>query len=197
MPVYITPYYNSSGLQIGVGEFSKGLAGTDVPSLQKTLSAMKAKWSELCPEAMYVAAIRLYDLGLKDESVYWFYSAQYRAKLFQGLLEPASIGGIGSKAFELKQAYNAFFQLTGTYINGYAFGDPQKLARTVGTVQAEGKTLPSLKKMYPDIAFVEEGKWPAVNETINSGMTDFIEYLTKNVDTIKKQRQEAGVEGKY
>jgi hypothetical protein len=197
MPVYITPYYNSAGLQIAVGKHSAGLAVPNADGVRKTLAAMKSEWTELPVEAMYVAAIRLYDLGLKDEAAYWFYSAQYRAKLLRALLDPAQTGSVGSPSFELTQAHNAFFQLTGEFINGYAFGDPPKLAKTVATVQAEGNTIPALKTIYPQSVFVDEKQWPARNEQINAGLIQFIEYLTNSVAEIKRQRQQAGIEGKY
>ena len=78
---------------------------------------------------MYVAAIRLYDLGHKDEAVYWFYTAQYRARVFTSILDKENVGTIGSEAFELKQAYASFNQLAGEYINGYAFGELPKLKK--------------------------------------------------------------------
>jgi hypothetical protein len=197
MPVYVTPYYNSEGLQINVGKFSKQLAATTAATAEQMQKSLKSDWAVLSPEEMYVAAIRLYDLGLKDDSAYWFYSAQYRARLFQGVLDQTKVGGMGSKAFELKEAYNAFYQLSGEYINGYAWGDPLKLASTVSAVQTEGKTLPDIRAIYPDISFLPESEWAGVNEEINSGMTGLIDMLKNDVDEIKARREAAGMEGKY
>ena len=70
---------------------------------------------------LYVAAIRLYDLGYRKEAIYWFYSAQYRGRQFGVLLDQTKMGSIGSPGFELLHAQNAFYQLVGPYINGYAF----------------------------------------------------------------------------
>src|SRR4051812_44278535 len=80
--VYITPYYNSTGPVIDVGPFSKGLAAKAEPEFLATIAKMKQSWSELRFPEVYVAAIRLYDLGFRKESIYWFYSAQYRGRLF-------------------------------------------------------------------------------------------------------------------
>jgi hypothetical protein len=197
MPIYVTPYYNSDGLQIHVGKYSAVIAGMTAANAAETQKALQADWAELSPEAMYVLAIRLYDLGWKDDAVYWFYSAQYRARLFQGILDPAKVGGLGSAAFERKQAYIAFHQLSGEYINGYAFGDPAKLAGTVSTVQSEGKTLPSLQAIFPNVVFVNEAGWSRVNEGVNVGLNSFLEYLKNNAEEIKAQRKSAGMEGKY
>src|SRR5436190_3567590 len=110
-------------------------------------------------KVMYVAAIRLYDLGHKDEAVYWFYTAQYRARVFTSILDKENVGTIGSEAFELKQAYASFNQLAGEYINGYAFGELPKLKKTLLKVVDEGKSLPKFGVVYPKVKFVDEEKW--------------------------------------
>src|SRR6266498_4601889 len=99
---------------------------------------MKKDWDQLTFPELYVAAIRLYDFGYRKEAVYWFYSAQYRGRQFGVLLDQSKMGSIGSAGFELLQAQNAFFQLVGPYINGYAFGDTDGLVKVVERVQKEG-----------------------------------------------------------
>src|SRR5215510_1100438 len=84
--VYITPYYDSNGPVVEVGGFSKGLAAKSEPEFVETILKMKQSWSALRFPEMYVAAIRLYDLGFRNESTYWFYSAQYRGRLFASLV---------------------------------------------------------------------------------------------------------------
>ena len=120
---YITPYYDSKGSEVKVGRFSSGLASAKEDDFLATIAAMKKDWDRLTFPELYVAAIRLYDLGYRKESVYWFYSAQYRGRQFGVLLDQTKMGGIGSPGFELLHAQNAFYQLVGTYIKGYAFGE--------------------------------------------------------------------------
>src|SRR6516164_2858524 len=74
--VYITPYYNSKGPAIDVGPFSSGLAAKNESEFVATIAKMKKSWDTLNFPETYVAAIRLYDLGFRKESIYWFYSAQ-------------------------------------------------------------------------------------------------------------------------
>jgi hypothetical protein len=197
MPIYITPFYDSAELHVEVGEYSHGLRANDRQTVQETIADMKINWPLLRPDAMYVAAIRLYDLGLKDESVYWFYSAQYRSKLFTILIDQAHVDSHGGKPFELKQAYDAFHQLAGEYINGYAFGNPVNLARTVAQVQDEGLTLPSVRHIYPQIPFIDETLWEKENLLLNDDMTPFIETLLDRHDEIIASRKAAGIEKKY
>src|SRR6184192_3544199 len=96
--IYVTPYYNSEGPAINVGPFSKGLAANSEPEFVATISKMMQSWDNLSFTEMYVATIRLYDLGFRKESIYWFYSAQYRGRLLatlidQGRKKPASVLG--------------------------------------------------------------------------------------------------------
>ncbi|TMI50837.1 hypothetical protein E6H13_09920, partial [Candidatus Bathyarchaeota archaeon] len=118
--VYVTPYYNSKGPEVKVGRFSSGLASAKEDEFLATIAEMRKDWDRLTFPELYVAAIRLYDLGYRKEAVYWFYSAQYRGRQFGVLLDQTKMGSIGSPGFELLHAQNAFYQLVGTYINSYA-----------------------------------------------------------------------------
>jgi hypothetical protein len=68
--------------------------------------------------AMMVLAIRLYDAGLRDDSVFWFYVAKERYIVMSEVLDV--------KTQALAQADDAvrnFATLAGPVINGYAFCD--------------------------------------------------------------------------
>src|SRR4029450_1176052 len=71
--VYVTPFYNSKGPVIEVGRFSNGLAAKSESEFVATISKMKKSWDTLNFAETYLAAIRLYDLGFRKESIYWFY----------------------------------------------------------------------------------------------------------------------------
>jgi hypothetical protein len=158
---------------------------------------MKKSWDTLNFPETYVAAIRLYDLGFRKESIYWFYSAQYRGRLFAGLIDRDKTGGIGDPGFELFQAQNAFQQLVGPYINGYAFGDIDQLIPIIERVQTEGKIVPDLTKIYPRVAFKPKSEWEAGNKGLNEGLTKLLTTLKNEKATIKQQRIERGMEAKF
>jgi len=195
--VYVTPYYNSDGPVIEVGRFSKELVAKSEPEFVETILKMKQSWSELRFPEMYVAAIRLYDLGFRNESTYWFYSAQYRGRLLTSLVDQGKMGGMGAPAFELVQAANAFQQLVGPYINGYAFGDIDRLVQIVERVQKENKTVPALEKLYPGVTFKRQSEWNAGNESLNEGLTKFLSVLKEQKTSIKKTRTDNGTESKF
>src|SRR5437879_6293987 len=168
--VYVTPYYNSKGPSVSVGRFSSGLASAKEDEFVATIGRMKKDWNQLTFPELYVAAIRLYDLGYRKEAVYWFYSAQYRGRQFGVLLDQSKMGSIGSAGFELLHAQNAFFQLVGPYINGYAFGDMDGLVKIVERVQKEGRRIPDLEAAYPGVTFRNKSEWPSANADLADGM---------------------------
>jgi hypothetical protein len=195
--IYITPYYNSKDAVIDVGPFSGGLAAKNEPEFVATISKMKKSWDTLKFPETYVAAIRLYDLGFRKESIYWFYSAQYRGRLFASLIDRDNMGSMGDPGFELFQAQNAFQQLVGPYINGYAFGDIDQLVAIIERVQREGKTVPDLTKIYPRVTFKPKSQWDAGNKGLNEGLTKLLVMLKEQKATIKQQRIERGMEAKF
>src|SRR5213080_2798563 len=70
--IYVTPYYNSKGPAIDVGPFSSGLAAKNETEFVATIAKMKKSWDTLNFAETYAAAIRLYDLSFRKESIYWF-----------------------------------------------------------------------------------------------------------------------------
>jgi hypothetical protein len=194
---YVTPYYDSNGPSIRVGGFSSGLASRNANEVLATTRQMKRQWQRLSFPQLYVGAIRLYDLGYRNEAVYWFYTAQYRARQVSVLLDPTKIGNVGDPGFELQAAGGAFMQTVGTWINGYAFGNPNRLIATVRRVQREGRRIGNLHAIYPNVAFIDRRRWPAANTQLADGMDSLITYLERNKDQIARQRAANGTAAKF
>ena len=195
--IYVTPYYDANGTKVDVGEFSGDLADATAASIDELAAKMDKAWDSLPAETMYVMSIRLYDLGLKDEATYWFYSAQYRTRLLFELVPTESIGSLGAPAFELQHALDSFFELAGPYINGHAFGDVQSLRKILERVREKNKTLPAFKSIYPSFKFIPEESWPDKNREIAAGLEKFENDIKNRADEIKATRKKNGVDGKY
>jgi len=195
--VYVTPYYDSKGPTVSVGRFSSGLASKKENEFVATIVQMKKSWEQLTFPELYVAAIRLYDLGYRNEAIYWFYSAQYRGRQFGVLLDQAKMGTIGSHGFELLHAQNAFYQLVGPYINGYAFGNIDGLAKVVKRVQKESQRIPDLETAYPGVMFIDKTEWDSANAKLAAGMNELVTTLEQEKDEIRRQRIERGMEKKF
>jgi type IV secretory pathway TrbD component len=192
--VTVEPHYESRTLRVNVGKFSQGLASREALQLRKSFTAMKNEWPSLGVEAMYVAAIRLYDLGQKDDATYWFYSAQHRARLVQALAV-AGQGGDGLAA--LAHACAEFDRQAGGFINGHAFGDPEKLAGILAKVRDENQSLPALRQAYPNLAFLPDAGWPVANNAIRNGWSALADFVRDNREPIMNVRQFTKTEHAY
>lgn len=192
--IYVTPFYNWDGPVVSVGRFSAGLASENEDEFLATIATMKEEWLTLSFAQLYVAAIRLYDRGFRKESVYWFYTAQYRGRQFGTLLDEAKMGSIGSDGFELLHAQNAFFQLSGPWINGYAFGDLDELVKVVERVQREARQIPDMESLYPGVTFKEKRVWIAENDALADRMSDLVTMLKDQKEEIRRQRIESGMD---
>jgi len=158
---------------------------------------MKQSWNDLTFPEICVAAIRLYDRGFRNESIYWFYSAQYRGRLFASLIDREKMGSMGDGGFELVQAANAFQQLVGPYINGYAFGNIDQLVAIIERVQKEGRAVPDISKTYPRVIFKNRSEWEAGNKALNEGLNNLLTSVKEQKASIKQQRVERGMEAKF
>ena len=194
---YVTPYYDSAGPRIRIGKFGAGLATTDDSKFVATIEAMKRQWSRLNFVELYVAAIQLYDRGYRNEATYWFYSAQYRGRLFALLVDQNKMGSIGSPGFELYHAQGAFFELVGPDINGYAFGDVDNVVRIVKRVQQANRAAPDMRAIYPGIAFSAKAEWPKKNAELNAGLGKLADSLTGSKSEIGAQRTQNGTQARF
>src|SRR5947208_422742 len=94
-------------------------------------------------------------------------------------------------------AQNAFQQLVGRYINGYAFGDIDQLVPIIERVQSEGRVVPELTKIYPGVIFKPKSQWDAGNKGLNEGLTKLLMTLKAQKASIKQQRIEHGMAAKF
>jgi hypothetical protein len=194
---YVTPYYDSSGPTIRVGKYGAGLAAKDRSEFVATIRRMKQRWNALNFVEVYVAAIRLYDLGYRREATYWFYSAQYRGRLFALLVDRNKMGGIGAPGFELYHAQDAFFAVVGPSINGFAFGNIDQLVPVIRKVQSENRTVPNVAAIYPGVAFIGKAQWPGKNAELNAGLGTLAESLPRQKGQIEQQRTTNGTAARY
>ncbi|MDH4473258.1 MAG: hypothetical protein QE487_11675 [Fluviicola sp.] len=196
MPLVITPCYNYDPLQIETEDYSAELKSLSLDNYDSLATLFSAKLDSVSITSLFIFSVRLYDLGKKDEAVYWFHSAKIRAGVFIKSLDPEKTGGIGSLAFELKQQFIAFSQLAGEYINGYAGGELDKWVETLQKVKLNIDNLNAFSQ-YPSIVFLDEEGFKAAKQNRIEDCEKLIEYIKKNKKEIKKTRKENGIEGKY
>ena len=197
IPVLVPRFYDSNGLQIRVGNYSQQLGTDDLQELTVLAQEMARQRDELTPEQMFVLAIRLYDLGEKDNSVYWFYEAQFRAKLFLKTLDADHIAAVSKQSAGLLASYDAFTELAGEYINGYAGCDVDNWVKIARTVKDDNSKPPELDMLFPEAVFVERSQWQGINDEVAAGLGVLIDRLSETKEAIRQQRVADNLDGRY
>ena len=127
--IYVEPYYRAAETpdgkpQVAVGEpFDGLLASNRSEDVLEARDLILVHPQLITPMTMMVLAIRLYDLGFRDDAVFRFYVAKDRYVVMSEVLDV--------KSGPLAQAGDAvlsFSALAGPVINGYAFCDLAKQA---------------------------------------------------------------------
>jgi len=194
---YVTPYYNSAGPIIRIGKYSSGLASKNQGQFVATILEMKKQWTRLSFIELYVGAIRLYDFGYRNEATYWFYCAQYEGRQFALLVDQKKLGSIGDPGFELYHTQDAFFELVGPDVNGYAFGDVGSLVAILRKVQGANRTVRDLQRIYPGVAFTDKSSWQRTNEGLNSGLGTLAAQTIDRKAEIGQQRAQDGTQARF
>jgi hypothetical protein len=122
--IYVQPYYEAAQDPQGHPRVNVGkaldvlLASNSRADIVSAREQVVANPNLITPMTMMVLAIRLYDVGLRDDSVFWFYVAKDR---YGALTEVIDVNAAGLS--EVDAAMKSFASLAGPFINGYAFCD--------------------------------------------------------------------------
>ena len=127
IPISVPPYYTAGRTpderaKVEVSRvFNHALASTTAPDIVQARDALVAQPASVTPMTMTVLAIRLYDVGMRDDAVFWFYAAKARYFTMQDAVD---MNAPGLKS--VTEAMKAFNTQVAPYINSYAFCDPDK-----------------------------------------------------------------------
>jgi hypothetical protein len=125
--IYVLPYYESAKTATGNPTVAVGKAVDKLLSSNKqedilaVRDSIRANAGSITPMTLMVLAIRLYDVGLRDEAVLWFYAAKDR---FITLSEVVDV--TAPSLAQANDAMHSFVTLAGPVINSYAFCNIQK-----------------------------------------------------------------------
>jgi hypothetical protein len=141
VPIYVEPFYRSAQSPDGkplvaVGkQYNELLASSKREDILAARDLVAAKPQLVTPMTLMVLAIRFYDVGLRDDAVFWFYAAKDRYIVMSEVLDVRS-----PLLAQAAGAVGNFATLAGPVINGYAFCDLAKQkeqhARAVAWVES-------------------------------------------------------------
>ena len=127
--IHVEPYYAAARAadaapRVAVGRAFDGLlASTRRDDILKARDMIAGDPGGITPMTMMVLAIRLYDVGMREEAVFWFYAAKIRYLLLADVVDIEASGLV-----QVADAVKNFAYLAGPVINGYAFCDPARQA---------------------------------------------------------------------
>src|SRR6478735_9421706 len=95
--IYVQPFYEAARSpgerpRVAVGkEYNDLLSSSRREDILAARDLIVAKPALVTPMTMMVLAIRLYDVGLRDDAVFWFYVAKDRFLMLAGVSDTKSI----------------------------------------------------------------------------------------------------------
>src|SRR5215467_5856006 len=122
--IYVQPYYEAGRTpgeraRVSVGQqYNERRSSNRREDILAVRDMIVDKPGVVTPMSMMVLAIRLYDVGLRDDAVFWFYVAKDRFITLSEVLDVPQSG-----LSQVEDAVRSFATLAGPIINGYAFCD--------------------------------------------------------------------------
>ena len=201
--LYVQPYYDSAKGPDGkplvsVGKTFDGLLGSSKrEDIVAAMDLVRAKPQLITPMTMMVLAIRLYDVGLRDDSVFWFYAAKDRYLALSNVVDVEAAG-----LSEVESAIGAFAELAGPVINGYAFCDLKKQEATELSAIEWTEANPYqviLMDTLPAKAGDRETNLKAAIDHLNENAAKARAYFDdpKNLADFNQKRKENGADAKF
>lgn len=201
--IYVQPYYDAAKTPGGTPRVAVAKKYDQLLSSNKTADIVAARdqilveAQRLTPMTLMVLAIRLYDLGLRDDSVFWFYAAKNRYVTVEEVLD------LRSPALQqVEQATRDFATLAGPVINGYAFCDVKKQQA------AQKKALEWVEKNPYEALFMpqvparpgdRQANLKSALEKLRKSVQQEAQYLAdhENLARLATTRQENGADKKF
>ena len=192
MPVAVPPYYNSDPLAINVGDMSGRLMSESPADLVRLAGSINANDPDVPTEALYVLAIRLFDLDEKIPAAYWFYNAQFRTRVLNALeaQDPKLFDdGMGDGASEKLAAYNSFSNQARGFFNEELSRNPDGWVEIIDMVKRDMARLDvrGFVNDFPRIADKIVSEHPEVVQKVSEGLDVLKEVLQENMDEIVRQ----------
>jgi hypothetical protein len=201
--IYVQPYYEAardagSTPRVAVAKaYDAMLASTRAANVAGARDAIAKDNALITPMTLMVLAIRLYDVGYRDDAVFWFYAAKDRYATLAMVADVRT-----PQLAQVEDAVRSFATLAGPVVNGYAFCDianQQRLAAKAlqWTIDHpyQALFLPQMPALPGDRA-TNLDKAIAELKAANAKERDYLAQPA-NAESMKKLRRDNGADAKY
>ncbi|WP_373778071.1 hypothetical protein [Glaesserella sp.] len=195
--IYVAPYYSAAN---GVPEYVQVYTKIDAllmkntrESFQQAVNIVEADPAFVTPMTMYALAARAYDLGLRDEAVFWYYVGQSRLSMVDHVLDLSKMS---------MAEYAGFDRLVGAVVNPYAFCRIEKQRELQLKAVNWVKSHPYQALFEASIPSKQQDRQKALADAINNldkSLADTKAYfdVAKNRAEFELQRQENKVDQRF
>lgn len=201
--IFVLPYYQSSTSsndhpKVHVAKnFDERLSSDRLEDILAVRDEIELQPGLITPMTLMVLAIRLYDVGLRNDAVFWFYVAKDRYITLSEVVDMRSSGLLG-----VEDSIGNFAGLAGQFVNSYAFCnlESQRLAKARAITWVEqnpygvifdeqfhslpGDRASNLKKSIAKLRQLAENEQKYFDDP-------------KNVEEFQKRRKEGHVNEKF
>ena len=146
-----------------------------------TADQLRAGIEQRHPVAYYVLAGKLFEAGVRDEAVFWFYSGQLRYRFH--LAANPKLSPSGDPAL-----FASLSDVLGQRINEYAFGDLTQLLATIDKVLDWDEST--------DNGFTSKTAHSAAWKDVRGGLVKMRDFVESNGEQIRAQRKQNGLENR-
>jgi len=201
--VYVLPYYESARDAGGAPTIAVAKAYDALLASRRREDVVRARDeiaknnALLTPMTLMVLAIRLYDVGLRDDAVFWFYAAKNRYFTLAGVADVRT-----PQLAQVEDAVRNFAVLAGPVINGYAFCDianqqKQQAKALQWVTDHPYKAL--FMTQVPALPGDRKANLAKALAELTSNVAKESEYLANpaNVTQLKEQRAKNGADQKF
>ena len=201
--VYVLPYYESArdpggAPTIAVAKaYDALLASKRAEDVARARDDIAKNNALLTPMTLMVLAIRLYDVGLRDDAVFWFYAAKDRYFTLAGVADVRA-----PQLAQVEDAVRNFAVLAGPVINGYAFCDVANQQRQQAKALQWTIDNPYQALFLPQVPALPGDRKQNLAKAIaelKSSIAKERDHLAQpaNVAQLKAQRAKNGTDRKY
>jgi hypothetical protein len=197
---FVEPYYRAAESATGTPQvavaraFDDRLKLKDPSKIKEVEAEIRANPALITPMTMMVLSIRLYDVGFRDDAVFWHYVAKDRMFTINRVVSDGISGAM--------LATRDFAATAGQVINGYAFCnlEAQKSQRKrafewVRDNPYQAIFLPQLSSPFSDREAALKDAIGALENNVRKE-ADFVSE-SSNVERLKRVRSENGTHAKY
>ena len=201
--IYVTPYYEAAHEPGGTPRVAVAKAYDALLASSRREDVVRARDgiakdnALLTPMTLMVLAIRLYDVGLRDDAVFWFYAAKNRYFTLEGVADVRA-----PQLAQVEDAVRNFAALAGPVINGYAFCDVANQQRIAARALQWTIDNPYKALFLPQVPARPGGRAQNLQKTLaglKANVAKEREYLAKpeNVARFKQQRRDNAADQRF